>query len=149
MESAQVRERAQEFIDALHALEQAEGEGAAEIGRMVELYAGDGRITNSALRLHEDDRTGKDGAREFWSEYKRTLGKGYSEFHQVAVNEEAAGLFWVTKIHRDGSGEASYDGTTLLVFDGDGKIKHFQGYYDTRQLNRAVGAGEGGSPTSQ
>jgi hypothetical protein len=146
MDTARVRERAQAFIDALHTLEQADGDGAAEVGALVELYADDARLTNSALRLHDEERRGREGAREFWGEYKRTIGQGYSDFYQVAVNDQAAGLFWVTRIQADGKGETAYDGTSLLVFGDDGRIVHFQGYYDTRQLNHAVGAGEGGSP---
>ena len=137
MEPQRVRDLAQQFIDALHALEQG-GEGDVEA--LVGLYSEQAHLTNAAQRLTGEERTGRDGVRAFWSEYKRTVGKAFSEFHQVTVNEEAAGLFWTTKAGGDnGRSEVQYDGSTLLVFDEDGKIRFFQGYYDTRQLSRELG----------
>jgi ketosteroid isomerase-like protein len=130
---------AQQFIDALHTLEQG---SEADVDALVALYSDDAHLTNAALRVAGDDRRGQDAIRHFWSEYKRTVGNAYSEFHQVTANEEAAGLFWTTRITgNDGEQGASYDGTSLLVFDGAGKIRFFQGYYDTRELNHAMGVG--------
>jgi ketosteroid isomerase-like protein len=141
MEQQRVRELAQQFIDGLHALEQAEGDGQAEVAALVALYADDAHLTNAALKLVSDERRGRDAIAKFWGEYKRTLGRAYSDFHQVTTNETAAGLFWVTRgTNVDGQQDAvAYDGATLLVFDDAGKITFFQGYYDTRQLNREMG----------
>lgn len=137
----EVRELADGFIEALHQLEKGDDNTDAALDALVGLYASDARLTNAALRLTNEEKTGTDQIRKFWSEYKRTLGEAYSDFHQVTVNEDAAGLFWVTK-GRDVQGQdgaVHYDGTTLLVFNDDGKISYFQGYYDTRQLNRQMG----------
>lgn len=142
MKKHEVRELADRFIDALHALEKSKnGDAAPALEKLVSLYADDAHLTNAALRLTNEERTGREQIRAFWDEYKKTLGEAYSEFHQVTVNGEAAGLFWVTKgTSADGTPDAvHYDGTTLLVFDDEGKISRFQGYYDTRQLNRQMG----------
>ena len=131
---------AQQFIDALHALEQG-GENDADA--LAALFSDDAHLTNAALRLAGVERRGREAVGHFWREYKRTVGTAYSEFHQVTVNAEAAGLFWTTRITGgDGASEsAAYDGTSLLVFDETGKIRFFQGYYDTRELNHATGVG--------
>lgn len=129
---------AQQFIDALHALEQG---SETDVDALVALYADDAHLTNAALQLVGDERRGRDAIHKFWTEYKRTLGKAYSHFHQVTTNNESAGLFWTTKgTNKDGEQDAAaYDGVSLLVFNEAGKIRYFQGYYDTHQLNRAMG----------
>ena len=129
---------ADDFIAALHELEQAEG-GDAPVQNIVALFAPDAKLVNSALLLGGEPLTGTDGATEFWTQYKKTIGVGKSEFHHIAASDSTAGLFWKTTV-RGGAGQ--YDGATLLAFDDTGKISHFQGYYDTRQLNEAVGVGE-------
>lgn len=125
---------ADQFISALHNLEQGADESG--VGGIVELFADDAELVNTALLLGGETLRGKDGATEFWTQYKKTIGVGKSEFHHITASEKAAGLFWKTTV-RDGA--AQYDGSTLLDFDDSGKIKYFQGYYDTRQLNHAVG----------
>jgi hypothetical protein len=139
-QKAEVRERAQQFIDALHSLEKTDGPGEAELDALVGLFADDARLTNAALRLTNEERRGTEAIRTFWADYKKTVGKAYSDFHQVTVNDHAAGLFWVTRGTANGDPDAiHYDGTTLLVFNDKGKIEFFQGYYDTHQLNRQLG----------
>ena len=131
---------AQQFIDALHALEQG---GENDANALAALFSDDAHLTNAALRLAGVERRGRDAISHFWREYKRTVGAAYSEFHQITGNAQAAGLFWTTKLTGDDglSQSATYDGTSLLVFDESGKIRFFQGYYDTRELNHAMGVG--------
>lgn len=75
------------------------------------------------------------------TEYRATFGTARSEFHQVLTNQHAAGLFWTTRgVDKDGK-PIEYDGASLLVFDRDGLIARFQGYYDTRQLTRTAKTG--------
>lgn len=137
MDQQQVQQLAQQFIDALHALEQGDVENVDQLAGM---YSDDARLVNAALKLAGQERTGQDGARQFWTEYRRTFGAAYSEFYQVTVNEQAAGLFWTTKGTGNDGQPMEYDGVSLLVFDDQGKIKLFRGYYDTRELSREVGA---------
>jgi ketosteroid isomerase-like protein len=141
MDETTIRAKAEEFIEALHALENAETGSDELLDGLAELYAQDARLTNSALRLTNEEMAGQDAIRTFWDEYKKTVGKANSVFHQVTVSGEAVGLFWVTEgiTTPDQPEPRSYDGSTLLVFDEAGKIRHFQGYYDTHQFNRTIG----------
>ena len=136
MDRQQAEQLAQQFIDALHALEQGD---VHQVDQLVALYSDDARLTNAALKLAGQDRTGQDGARQFWTEYRRTFGEAYSDFFQVTVSDTAAGLFWTTKGTGNDGQPMEYDGVSLLVFDDQGKIKLFRGYYDTRELSREVG----------
>lgn len=137
MDQQQVQQLAQQFIDALHTLEQGNVE---HVDQLADMYSDDARVVNAALKLAGQERTGQDGARQFWTEYRRTFGEAYSEFYQVTANEQAAGLFWTTKGTGNDGQPMEYDGVSLLVFDDQGKIKLFRGYYDTRELSREVGA---------
>jgi hypothetical protein len=107
----------------------------------VGLFSDGARLTNPPLRLAGDERQGRDGARRFWEEYHRTLGLARSEFEQITVNERAAGLFWTTRLQGETSGgpDVAYDGASLLVFDDQGAITRFAGYFDTRELGREIG----------
>lgn len=136
MDNEQLLESAQKFIDALHTLEQGSD---ADVDGIVALFADDAQLTNAALRLAGEERRGSDGARQFWGEYRRTLGQARSEFFKVTAGDDAAGLFWTTKGTGNNGQPMEYDGSTLLVYDDDGKITLFRGYYDTRELSRAVG----------
>lgn len=120
-------ERAQKFIDALHALEKGEGDAQA----VAALFAQNATLANAALELTGKKIEGREAIAAFWEEYKATLGEAYSEFHQITANANAAGLFWTTQ-----SAEASqYHGATALQFNAAGEIEFFRGYYDTRELD--------------
>jgi ketosteroid isomerase-like protein len=136
MDQQQVHDLAQQFIAALHTLEQGSDQ---DVEQLVALYSDDARLVNAALKLAGQERSGQDGARQFWSEYRRTFGEAFSDFYQVTVNEQAAGLFWTTKGTGNDGQPMEYDGVSLLVFDDQGKISLFRGYYDTRELSREVG----------
>lgn len=137
MDEQQIRSLAQQFIDALHALEQGHDDAVETIAA---LFSPDARLTNAALELSGAERTGIEGAQSFWTQYRDTLGSVFSEFFQITVNEHAAGLFWTSKGADQQGKPLEYDGASLLVFDDTGKISLFRGYYDTRQLDRKVGA---------
>ena len=134
MELEQAKRIAPQFIDALHTLEAG---SEANIDAMVRLFASEARLTNAALDGKE--LSGQEGARQFWSEYRKTFGRVRSEFSHVIVDEHAAGLFW----HTEGTGREdqpiAYEGVSLLEWSDDGKITFFRGYYDTRKLSREVG----------
>src|SRR3712207_3035384 len=109
----EIQAQAQQFIEALHRLEQG---GAGEVDPMVRLFSDDTRITSSALRLAGDERRGTAGGRQFWEEYQRLVGAASSDFHQVTTNERAAGLFWRTTGTSSTGQPIAYDGVSLLVF---------------------------------
>ena len=127
----QIEGVAQQFIDALHGLEQG---GEDEAHQITLLFRDDATLTNSALDLRGVEITGRDEILRFWIEYKQTLGGAYSEFHHITTSEYSAGLFWTTKGQSPDGQDISYHGATLLEWDDTGRIRFFRGYYDTRQL---------------
>lgn len=126
---------AQQFIDALHALE---AQGPAQIDGIVQLFADDAQLTNAALARTGNNYSGRDGIRTFWEEYRKTFGDVFSQFHHVTSSDEAAGLFWTTEGTYPDGAPLRYDGVSLLVFNEQGKIVNFRGYYDTREVDVKV-----------
>ena len=125
------KSQAQAFIDALHALEQGD---SGDVAALVALYADDATLNNSALDSKNAEMKGAEQITKFWTEYKETLGEVFSKFHHVTTDDDAAGLFWTTEGINPAGDEVHYHGSTLLQFNGEGKIEFFRGYYDTREL---------------
>lgn len=134
----QIKQLAQQFIDALHQLEQG---GEQDVPGIAGLFSDDARLTNAALTLAGKQHSGREGVQAFWKEYRSTFGEAYSEFYQITSSDNAAGLFWTTKGTDNQGRPMEYDGVSLLEFDQGGKIRLFRGYYDTRQIERQVSAG--------
>ncbi len=134
----QTGELANTFIEALHALERG---SIDQVDGIVALFAADAVLSNAALRLAGEERRGTAQIRAFWASYREALGTMYSEFHAVTISEDTAGLFWTTRGIGEGeTDERTYDGATMLLFNSDGKIGRFHGYYDTAQLKREIAA---------
>lgn len=132
-------ERAQRFIDALHDLEQ---NGEERVEGIVALFSDDAQLTNSALALTDSGYAGREGVRAFWTEYRKQFGDVRSRFAHVTSSDDAAGLFWRSEgTYADGA-PMGYDGVSLLVFNDEGEISSFRGYYDTRELSRMVGGNQ-------
>ncbi len=131
MEQTQIEAKANEFIDALHALEQGSADDANQLAG---LFSDEATLRNSALDNKETEMKGADQVLRFWVEYKETLGEVFSKFHHVTASENAAGLFWTTTGKNPAGDAVNYHGATLLQFGSDGKIEFFRGYYDTREL---------------
>lgn len=127
----QTRDYAQHFIHALNALER---HGDSSLETMVQLFSPMAQITNALLRRSHHERTGQVGAREFWKEYRRSFREVHTEFSDITCGERAAGLFWTSRGTSLMGLPFEYDGATLLVFDDDGQIVLFRGYYDSRDL---------------
>jgi ketosteroid isomerase-like protein len=139
MDQQQLRDLGQTFIDALHGIDR-QAEGA--IDRMVDLFGDEARLTNAALILAGDERSGREGVRQFWREYQQTFREAETTFSHLTTDEGAVGLFWTTRGTDVAGDTVDYDGVSLLEFGEDGKISSFHGYYDTRQLSRTVNAAE-------
>ncbi len=130
-----IQGQAQQFIDALHELEQCDPAASeTQIDNLVTLFSPQTRLTNAALQLAGKEESGIDGARRFWSEYKSALGQCFSSFHHVTNDANAAGLFWTTEGTGMNGQAVKYDGVSLLEYGEDGLIRFFRGYYDTRDL---------------
>lgn len=138
MNTQQLQTLAQQFIDALHTLERG---GEHEVEQIVGMYGDDARLTNAALKLAGKEHQGKHDIRQFWIEYRRTFGDVYSDFFKITTGDQAVGLFWTTKGTDTNGQPIEYDGVSLLLFDDQGKIIQFRGYYDTREISRTVSNG--------
>ena len=119
----------QRFIQALRSVEQ---EGDLE--PMVALFSNDAQTTNLA-----SPRTfkGKDGAREFWTEYRGFFEKLTSSFQNVFSSSERAALEWVTHGVAATGKPVEYEGVSILEFDGD-QIGRFCAYFDPSALNQVA-----------
>lgn len=123
----QIENLANQFIEALHDLENGDDGEADKISM---LFAENATLVNAALELSGRKAEGRDAIHRFWIEYKSALGQARSQFHHITTDQNSAGLFWTT----DAQGSTHYHGATLLQFDESGKISFFRGYYDTREL---------------
>ncbi len=130
-DNPQIEQLAQQFIDALHALETG---GEEHVQDIAEMFAENATLCNSALDLQGKEANGKNAVVQFWTEYKTSLGQVKSEFHHITTNERSAGLFWTTKGQNPNGEAVDYHGATLLEWNDAGLIRFFRGYYDTRQL---------------
>ncbi len=135
MEQTQIEAKAKEFIDSLHQLEKGSVDDASQLAG---LYAQDATLTNSALDNKGKEAQGQDEVLQFWTQYKETLGDVYSKFHHITVSDESAGLFWTTEGTNPAGDKVHYHGSTLLVYNTEGMIQFFRGYYDTRELTVKV-----------
>jgi ketosteroid isomerase-like protein len=137
MDTQQTMEHTQAFAEALHAVDRRD-EGAIE--RMVDLFSPQATLTNAALKLAGEERSGHEGARTFWEQYQHSFQAASTAFFELTSSARGGGLFWTTS-GTDAAGDPiSYDGVTLLIFDDSGKIAQFRGYYDTRELSKRVSA---------
>ncbi|RYX81975.1 nuclear transport factor 2 family protein [bacterium] len=131
MEQSQIKSKAKEFIDALRTLENGTLD---DVGQLAVLFANDATLTNSALDSKDKQMEGQDEILQFWTQYKETLGDAVSNFHHITLSEDAAGLFWTTEGTNPTGDKVHYHGSTLLVFNPEGTIQFFRGYYNTREL---------------
>lgn len=127
----------QQFIDALHKLEQGSENDTDDIVGLFDEHA---MLINSALKLSDNPMQGRVDIKTFWQDYRRHFQQAESEFYRVTSGDGSVGLFWTTKgVRRDGQ-PINYDGASLLVINQDDRITEFRGYYDTRSLQTTITA---------
>jgi hypothetical protein len=120
---------AQAFIEALGKLESDH-----DTETIVGLFAESSEIGNVvAPHLYK----GVEGAREFWTSYRKTFGEVRSEFRNQIVSEGRAGLEWMTTGTSGHGDEINYEGVSILEFEGD-KISRFFAYFDPAKLGRQI-----------
>lgn len=133
MNPEQVNQVAQQFIDQLHRLEEGDPSGVDE---MVGLFADDAELSNPLIEHDTGSRSGRNGVAHFWQEYKSSFRDIHSEFTDVTVSPQSAGLFWESS-GTDVSGKPlQYKGVSQLVLNDAGKIRSFTGYFDTAALRQ-------------
>jgi hypothetical protein len=122
-------EVAENFKQALRKVEEDR-----EIDAMISLLSEDCEVGNVAI---PETFKGHDGAREFWTSYRKTFNDMKSEFRNVIADEEGhAALEWRTEGTFAGD-SISYEGVSILEIEGE-KVRRFMAYFDSSVLNRQV-----------
>lgn len=125
-------DNAQRFIDALHALEDDR-----DVEPLVEMTAGDADTANvvTSEAFH-----GPDGAREFWGAYRAHFDTMHSDFRTTISDGDDVALEWTTTGETSHGDKVTYDGTSLIRFDGD-RVARFRAYFDPKHLGRQLQPG--------
>ncbi len=130
------------FIEALRKLE-----ASREMDAVVSTFAEDCELGNAATPKRFN---GREGAREFWRQYRDTFGEMKSTFRNVIATENRAALEWATEGTIHAGAVVNYEGVSVLELEG-GAIKRFHAYFDSKELSGqivkeakawAVGGGE-------
>lgn len=128
----------QRFIQALEGFE-ANGDDKA----LIALFSERAEISNVAT--HEGLR-GKDGARQFWREYRGTLKDVRSTFRNCIESGSRVALEWNTTGVSFNGAQIDYDGTSILEWDEAGEcILRFTAYFDPRAVGQDIGSKLGAS----
>jgi len=120
---------ARRFIDALWALEESN-----DLDGIVATYA-EGCLVGNVVSPRTFE--GKEGAREFWTIYRSTLGDVKSEFRNVITTDDRAALEWTTKGTGPQGQPVDYDGVSILEVEGDA-ITRFWAYFDPSKLGHEL-----------
>lgn len=116
----------------LEALRQVEDQGNGE--SMVALFAEDAQIWNPEFSLPS---VGRDGARQFWREYRDTFASVHSTFRSIVESDAKTALEWDTSGTLEANGQPfRYRGASVIDWSGD-QIKRFAAYFDPRALAAA------------
>ncbi|MFP2911328.1 nuclear transport factor 2 family protein [Pyxidicoccus sp. 3LFB2] len=122
-------ERAQRFVDALTKLEEH-----GDLDGIVALFSDDAQVSNAASpRVF----AGPDGARQFWTEYKGTLGQVKSTFRNMIEAGDRVALEWETQGTAHNGSAIAYEGVSIIEWDGD-RISRFYAYFDPHALGQEL-----------
>lgn len=120
-----------QFIEALERLE-AEGDLETISG----LFAEDAEISNV---VSPKTFRGTEGAREFWDNYRKTLGEVRSIFRNQITADNTSALEWRTR--GSDNNPVDYEGVSILETNGE-KITRFFAYFDPAKLGSEIAEGE-------
>lgn len=112
---------AERFVAALK-----EAEQARRPEPLVDVFAEEAELWSVA---RPQPRHGKDGAREFWSDYLDAFEEVRSEFKSVVERDGRAALEWESDATLAGGREIHYAGVTVLELEGD-RVVRFRTYFD-------------------
>jgi ketosteroid isomerase-like protein len=123
---AMEKEKARQFIDALHSLERD-----GDVSELVGLFAEDCEITNV---LSERVFRGRDGARLFWCDYRSYFTELDSEITNVVQSGDRIALEWVSHGTNLRGAPVTYDGITMLQMK-NGRVHRFHAYFNPAVLS--------------
>jgi ketosteroid isomerase-like protein len=122
-------DRARRFVEALTKLEES-----GDFEPLLSLFGEDAQVSNVASR-----RTfqGRDGARDFWREYKGMLRQVKSTFRNMIESGDRVALEWESRGTAHNGAAVDYEGVSIIEWDGD-HISRFYAYFDPRVLGLAL-----------
>ncbi|GIZ51369.1 nuclear transport factor 2 family protein [Noviherbaspirillum aridicola] len=132
MDQQQIKSMADDFIHRLHRVEEGDPQ-AVDI--LVEMFAEDAELSNPVAERNGRAYRGRDAVERFWREYRHLFREVHSEFVDVTAGDHSAGLFWRSNGVDASGARLEYEGVSLLVFDDQGKIRRFRGYFDSNSLH--------------
>ncbi|MFY1827423.1 nuclear transport factor 2 family protein [Myxococcus fulvus] len=125
-------ERAQRFVEALSSLEED-----GDLEGLVALFSDDAHVSNVASsRVFK----GKEGARQFWREYKATLRRVKSSFRNMIEAGDRVALEWESHGTAQNGAAVAYEGVSIIEWDGE-HIRRFYAYFDPHALGEELAHG--------
>jgi ketosteroid isomerase-like protein len=125
-------ERAQRFVDALAKLEEN-----GDFEPLLALFGEGSQVSNVASRRTHH---GRDGARDFWREYKGMLRQVKSTFRNMIESGDRVALEWESSGTAHNGAAVDYEGVSIIEWDGD-RISRFYAYFDPRVLGMELSHG--------
>lgn len=132
MDKQQIRTKADSFIQCLHQVEDGDPQA---VDALMEMFADDAELSNPVAERNGRAYRGRDAVERFWREYRHLFREVHSEFIDVTASDHSVGLFWRSNGVDASGARLEYEGVSLLVFDDQGKIRRFQGYFDSNSLH--------------
>ena len=119
----------QRFVDALYALEDGN-----DAGPLAALHAEGADISNPLVpHMHQ----GPDGARQFWTAYRKSFDTIHSDFHHVEDAGDTSFLEWTSSGRSAAGRDFTYRGVSIVEWSGN-RIAAFRTYFDPRHLGQQI-----------
>ena len=112
----------------MSALERLEATGDAD--PLVGCFTPDAALSNLSMR-----QEGEEGARHFWSAYRRQFGEIRSSFTEVIEADGRSALVWTAKGSLASGQPIEYRGASFLLWQGD-RVCRFETIYDSAAFVR-------------
>ena len=123
------QEVAYRFIEALAALEER-----GEIDPILDTFDEACEIGNSQ---HPEKLHGKDGAREYWTNYGASFRDMRSTFCNIITGDTSIALEWTTRATDRSGKEFQYDGVSILDTRGTAIIR-FRAFFDPKKVAERI-----------
>lgn len=113
------------FMAALDGLE-----ATGDAGPLAACFTADASLANLSTREH-----GEDGARRFWTSYRRQFRDVRSTFTEVIEADGRSALVWTSKGSLPNGEPIEYRGASFLVWQGE-RVCRFETIYDSTAFTR-------------
>lgn len=121
----------EKFIDALGKLEETE-----DVETIVSLFGENCEVGNVTLTK---SLSGSEGAKEFWTNYRKTFDEIKSTFSNIIITDGVTALEWTSEGTGSSGNEINYEGVSILEIEGD-KIIRFFAYFNPAKLGHQIEA---------